>query len=426
VASVTPPARWCGQATSAAVSSGSSPPAAASPYFAGIAGASACLPDPRPPARCDLSRGIVTDDSAFIVIIHLTAPDFLYKLTNFVKAAPPGAPATDTGATPLPATGPYMISRYHKGKALMLVRNPYFRQWSFAAQPAGYPGMIRFKLMAGTKTQIDAVNTGRADLVDFLWDPPQPRLLAGLAVRYPTRLHSDFTAVTEYEALNTRTPPFNDVRARQALNYAVDRSKLVKFGGGPTRAAATCQILPPNFPGWHRYRPYTLGPQPGGTWQHPDLATARRLIAASHTAGSKVRLWSLNIPVIDQVGEYFAELLRQLGYRVTVHETSPRQYSQVVDSRQHVQIFYTLWGADYPTAGEFFTPGLTCASFKPATTSNSNAAEYCNPAADRLIFGRKPRRQQTQPPPGGCGPKQTAPSPTTPPGSPSSTTKKPP
>jgi ABC-type transport system substrate-binding protein len=368
-------------------------------YFAGIAGARACLPDPRPPARCDLSRGIVTDNTAYTVTIHLTAPDpdFLYKLTNFVKAAPPGAPATDTGAAPLPATGPYMISHYHKGQPLTLARNRYFRQWSFAAQPAGYPDMIRFTHVAGSRAQVDAVNTGRADLVDFAWDIPQPGLLAGLAVRYPTRLHSDFTAVTEYEALNTRIPPFNDVRARRALNYAVDRSKLVEFGGGPARVAATCQILPPNFPGWHRYCPYTLDPQPGGIWHDADLATARRLIAASHTAGSKVRLWSLKGPVYQQDGEYFAGLLRQLGYRVTVSETSSlRQYSQVFDSRQHVQIFFMLWGADVPTASEFFTPNLTCASFKPATTNNGNAAEYCNPAADSLIY-RAQAAQATDP-----------------------------
>ena len=244
------------------------------------------------------------------MIIHLTAadPDFLYKLTNFVKAAPPGAPATDTGSVPLPATGPYMMSHDHKGEPLTLVRNPYFRQWSFAAQPAGYPDMIRFKQVTGSQAQVDAVTTGRADLVDFAWpwDSPQPRLLASLAVRYPAQLHSDFMAVTEYEALNTRIPPFNDVRVRQALNYAVDRRKLVEVAGGPTRAAATCQILPPNFPGWQPYCPYTLDPRPGGTWQAPDLATARRLIAASHTAGSKIRLWIPSGPGTHQIGEYLA------------------------------------------------------------------------------------------------------------------------
>ena len=45
----------------------------------------------------------------------------------------------------LPGTGPYMISHYGPKSSLTLVRNPYFRQWSYAAQPAGYPDVIRFE-----------------------------------------------------------------------------------------------------------------------------------------------------------------------------------------------------------------------------------------------------------------------------------------
>ena len=48
----------------------------------------------------------------------------------------------------LPGTGPYMISQYRPGSSLTLVRNPYFRQWSYAAQPAGYPDVIRIEQMA--------------------------------------------------------------------------------------------------------------------------------------------------------------------------------------------------------------------------------------------------------------------------------------
>jgi len=292
-----------------------------------------------------------------------------------------------------------MISAYHKGKLLTLVRNPYFHQWSFAAQPAGYPAIIRFTQVTGSQAQIDAVTTGRADLVDFAWpwDSPQPSLLASLAVRYPARLHSDFTAVTEYEALNTRIPPFNDVRVRRALNYAADRGKLVQLSGGPARAAATCQILPPNFPGWQPYCPYTLHPRPGWTWHAPDLAKARRLIAASHTAGSKIRLWNLNLPVTHQIGDYFAGLLRQLGYHVTVHQPSVQQYfGHVSNSRQQVQISYLLWGADYPTAANFFTNQLTCGSFTLNNNGNTNLAEYCDPAADSLIY-RAQAAQATDP-----------------------------
>ena len=81
--------------------------------------------------------------------------------------------------------------------------------------------------------------------------------------------------------LNTTLPPFNDVRVRQALNYAVDRNRLVAINGG-TITRASCQI-PPGVDGYKRYCPYTVDPDSTGTYHGPDLAKARRLVAASGT-----------------------------------------------------------------------------------------------------------------------------------------------
>ena len=109
-------------------------------YYEGILGAQACLQHPR---RCDLSAGIITNDTAGTVTFRLgqADPDFLYKLALILAApAPPGAPDRAVGRPPfLPGTGPYKISQYRPNASLTLVRNPYFRQWSYAAQPAGYP-----------------------------------------------------------------------------------------------------------------------------------------------------------------------------------------------------------------------------------------------------------------------------------------------
>src|SRR5215468_6032579 len=106
-------------------------------YYEGILGAPACHQNPR---RCDLSAGIVTDDAAGTVTFHLgrADPDFLDKLAMPLAApAPPGAAGHLMDRAPfLPGTGPYMISYYRPNSALTLVRNPYFRQWSYAAQPA--------------------------------------------------------------------------------------------------------------------------------------------------------------------------------------------------------------------------------------------------------------------------------------------------
>jgi peptide/nickel transport system substrate-binding protein len=74
-----------------------------SALFAGIDGAAACA---QRPARCDLSRGIETNDAAGTVVFHLVAPDpeFLFKLTEQAYAAPkpPGTPDREPASRAVP------------------------------------------------------------------------------------------------------------------------------------------------------------------------------------------------------------------------------------------------------------------------------------------------------------------------------------
>ena len=72
----------------------------------------------RAPIGCDLSEGIVADDRTGTVTFHLSQPDpdFLYKLTiSYAYVLPAATPEQQT-RLPLPATGPYMITRYIAGR----------------------------------------------------------------------------------------------------------------------------------------------------------------------------------------------------------------------------------------------------------------------------------------------------------------------
>ena len=81
--------------------------------------------------------------------------------------------------------------------------------------------------------------------------PPANRLQE-VETRYASQVHVHPYSAVEYVFLNTRRAPFDDVRVRQALNYALDRGEIVRIHGGPTVAEPTCQVLPPLIPG---YRP---------------------------------------------------------------------------------------------------------------------------------------------------------------------------
>ena len=186
---------------------------------------------------------------------------------------------------PLPATGPYEIARIDaKRGVIRLVRNPRFHLWSAAAQPDGFPDQIVERYGYTGESAVRAVERGTADItsdgIDQTWTPA---LASSLRTRYSSRLYTTPTMNITAVWLNTRLPPFDDVRVRQALNYAVDRNHLIELAGGPTVAQVGCQmlaaerrrvpaLLPIHAPPQRAPEP-TTGPtsrRRDASWRHPE------------------------------------------------------------------------------------------------------------------------------------------------------------
>jgi YVTN family beta-propeller protein len=360
-------------------------------YYGAIVGADACVARPK---RCDLSRGIATDDRTRTVTFHLRAPDpdFVYKLAlPYAFAVPADTPAKDVGTHPLPATGPYMIASYKPGKggALTLVRNPRFQEWSKAAQPDGYPDRIVFALRRESASGIvRAVERGDQD---FALDGVPPELEHEVETQFASQMHVNPLTGTTYLFMNTKVPPLDDIRVRRALNYAADRAAGVQISSRATGAQPTCQILPPAFPGYRRYCPYTLRPGASGEWRAPDLERARRLIAASGTKGAVVTVW---VPDNHQ-GEapFAATLLRNLGYRARIKRVSDDVYynpaTGPLEPGRHVQTGLFSWFADYPAASNYFGTFFSC-------RAPSNWSKFCDRSIEAEL--RRALRLQTTDP----------------------------
>ena len=354
-------------------------------FYNGIVGGARCAQKPK---RCDLSRGIVADDASGTVTFHLVAPDpeFLYKLAlPFAYVVPAGTPMHEIEIRSLPGTGPYVIAAFRRGRLLKLVRNRYFREWSGAAQPSGYPNEMVVRFGGSGDAQFGSVIKGGADFASSSFSAtPSSAELEAIKTRNPGQLHENPIPGTEGEFLNTRIPPFDNLDARRALSYAIDRAAAVSNSGGPDFATATCQILPPDFPGYQPYCPYTSGSGAAGRWSAPDLARARALVAHSGTRGAAVTIWTT--PAVAGYGVVAAKALRRLGYRVSLKSTSDASYfTDVGNSRDRAQIGFWGWAADYPVASDFFDGQFTCSSFMPDNDENENEAEFCDHSVDRLI-----------------------------------------
>ena len=258
-------------------------------FYAGIVGASACT-NATKTLKCDLTRGVVANDSNYTLTIHLTKPDpeFLDKLAMpFAYAVPGNTSLKLLGNNVPPGTGPYMWKSYNPNTSAVLVRNPYFHVWDAEAQPPGNPNEIVQKYGLQITDEVTQVENGGADEVFDGNVIPADRLNELDSPRYAAQLHVHPLTNDYYFALNTTRPPFNNQKARQAINYAADRSAYVKIAGGPSLGVPTCQILPPNFPGYVPYCPYTAGSN-RTKWTAPDILKAKQLVKESGTAGMKV------------------------------------------------------------------------------------------------------------------------------------------
>jgi len=333
-------------------------------FFRAVVGAQRCIEDPDFPNLCDLSKGVSADDESGRLTIRLTEPDpeLLDKLAFFVVATPPGTPLRDLALNPAPSTGPYVISQATSTR-VTLSRNPYFEQWSSSAQPAGYPDSIVLRTAATPEAAVADVVSGAADGTPILGS------LAAVVSSHPTLVHRYEEFNTDFVYLNPRVAPFDDIRVRRALNFAVDRRRLVElYGPDSSLASATCQMLPPNFPAYRPYCPYQVGPAEG-PYSGADVGMAKQLVNDSATTATPITMFALpGKNLWTRFPAYFAEVLRGLGYTVAVAPLP------TVRDFPSYQIFTSSgWLADYPRPSTFYDL-FAC--------GGQSFTGYCNPTID--------------------------------------------
>ena len=343
-------------------------------FYNGIVGADACL---KTPASCTLDGGISGDRTAGTVTINLKAadPEFLYKIAvPHASVLPKSAPAKDGGSTPIPGTGAYKITSYDPNKSLVLDRNPNFTEWSREAQPQGYPDKIVEQYGQTTTAAVTAVQNGQADTV--FDDIPADRL-PELGTTFASQVHVNPQSAYYYLPMNTHLAPFDNPKARQAVNWAVDRAAVVKLFGGSNVAQPACTILPPGFPGFEPSCQYTS--PAGDSWTGPDLAKAKQLVQESGTAGQAVQVIVGDDDVQKAIGENVASTLTAIGWKATSKPISNNiQFTYIQNTKNKVQISLSSWFQDYPAASDFLNILFGCASFVPGSDSSINISGYCD------------------------------------------------
>jgi peptide/nickel transport system substrate-binding protein len=342
-----------------------------SPFYTGIVGAEKFAE-----TKTGGIPGIETDDKTGEIVIHLTKPrgTFTNELgLMFVAPVPPNTPNTNQSTTPMPGTGPYMITKADPGKGWSYERNPYWEKANAKAMPdlpSGHMDKINITIVRNPSTQVNETEQGK---FDWMQSQPPPDRYPEVKSKYEgTQFRIEKTISSYYFWMNMNRPPFDDLKVREAVNYAVDPEALERIYVGSL--VGTQQILPPGMPGYEKFE---LFPH--------DLAKAKAMIKEADPADMDITVWGDDEAENEAAVTYYNDVLGQLGFKTTLKILNADNYFTVMgnQSTPELDTGWSDWFQDYPHPNDFFQPLLAGESILP--TNNTNLAEIDDPKLNQKI-----------------------------------------
>lgn len=332
-------------------------------FFNGIVGAPEYAD-----GTADTISGIVTDDATGDITITLDGPNGTFENVlglMFAAPVPPSTPLSDDATNnPPPSSGPFMITNVEAPQTMTLERNPNFKTVQDAGATEVADASVDKITVTQNKSNTAQVTGVEQNTIDFMVDPPDADRLQEVKSRFADRFRMEESINTYYFWMNNQTAPFNDVRVRQAVNYAIDPEALNRVFGG--RMHATQQILPPGMPGYEEYKLY-----PG-----PDMAKAKALLAEANPADMDITVWTNDEPDRKRIGEYYHDVLNQLGFNATLKVIAGDVYFTTIgnQSTPDLDTGFGNWFQDFPHPDDFFRPLLNTDAILPTNGNNFSRA----------------------------------------------------
>jgi peptide/nickel transport system substrate-binding protein len=348
-------------------------------FFSNISGTAACEGNP---GKCSDISGIIVDDKAGTVEIKLDKPqsDFLYILTTFFASlVPSSTPQKDTENPPPAAAGPYYISQYKPSRSFTVLRNPHYKP--IPGIPTGNPDKITAIMTADLAQSAQYIQSGQYDYDENTL--PTDRLKE-LQQKYPDQIKLWRTPSTYYFFMNQRTPPFDNLKARQAVNYAINRQTLVNLRGG--LGVPTWNFLPPTYP---QYKKITPDPYPY------NLSKAKQLVKESGSAGDTIDVYGESDDAISKAQtEYLASQLEKIGWKTKLHELASANYFTIVANQAtKAEIGWTDWFEDYPYPTDWFDVLQNGANIHQIHNNNNSNVNFKDTNAEIDRLGHLPPSQ---------------------------------
>jgi peptide/nickel transport system substrate-binding protein len=295
--------------------------------------------------------------STVVIRVKQPTPNLLTNLGGFKGVAIVSRRNVQSGqiATHPIGTGPFSFEGAKSGDSITLRANAAY--WGGRPKVAG----VTFRFISEPSTAVSALQAGEIDWTDSV--PPQrvSQLAGDESIRLAVTPSNDYW----YLALNETRRPWNDVRVRQAIAYAIDRPAIVQATSYGT-AAANQLAIPKGNP-W--YTPYD-------TYRY-DIDKAKSLLA---DAGASPRTLDMLVtneyPETVTAAQIIADNLAPLGITVNIRTVDFATWLDEQNSG-HFDMLMMGWLGNIDPDDFYYA--------QHHTNGTSNAQKYSNPEVDRLL-----------------------------------------
>lgn len=274
-------------------------------------------------------------------------------------------------------TGPFVLRKWLEGEALVLTKNESYFETDSEGSSLPYIDGVRVSFLTDRGVEFLQFLQGGFDIINGIDKAFIDKAVDNLGRIKPeiaekaTMIRTPYmnTEYLGFSMRNLKNEALSHVKVRQAINYAIDREKMLTYLRNGIGVPAHHGIIPKGVKGFNEN---TKG-------YHYDLQKAKELLEEagfSNGNGIEKIILSSN-PLYQDLTEFIAKSLEELGLVIEV-QLSPGSFLREAMTKNEVDFFRASWIGDYPDAENFL------ALFYGANTAPPNYTHFKNSEYDVL------------------------------------------
>ena len=279
-------------------------------------------------------------------------------------------------------TGPFQFKAWEEGQALILTKNKNYFQKDSAGYALPYLDGIKISFYDNKATEFLEFQQKRLDFINDIDASFKDEVLTKngnlrkewegkIVLQKQPFLNIEYLGILfDSSSELVKKSPLKIKKIRQAINYGIDRKKMMLYVRNSIGTAAESGFVPAGLP--------SFDPVKIQGYKYDQAKALQLLREAGYANGEGLPpIKLLTIPQYADLGSYIANELQQIGIKVQV-EAIQKSLLLEQTSKSQALFFRGSWIADYPDAENYLSV------FYSKNPAPPNYTRYKNIAFDEL------------------------------------------